>query len=430
MARRTQTLPKRRLSEYEGIVDPEILEEVYELGEQLKGLKVIHVNSTRQGGGVAELLISLIPLFNDVGLQTDWQTIEGPPEFFKVTKTFHNALQGLPVHVTPQMFELYRRVNEENAERLDLEADVVFIHDNQPLALVEKRSSKASWIWRCHIDLTRSTPNVWLSRPKRSVWDLLSPYVEQYDGAIFSMAEFAQDLPIRQHIIPPAIDPLTDKNCELLQEEIERVYRKLGIPQDRKVFLQVSRFDRFKDPLGVIRAYQIFREKEPLGRSVPTCLVLAGGGASDDPEGEEVLAEVRAAAAGDPDVFVIERPPSSHREINALQRGADVIIQKSIREGFGLVVAEALWKKKPVVATPAGGIKLQVLDGLTGLLVRSEEELADRLEYLLENPEVSERLGETGHKHVKQHFLIPRELRDYLRVIADCMGVNPPSQRR
>lgn len=410
-----------RLSDYEGIVDPDILDEVRSLGKRLQGLRVIHINSTRQGGGVAELLSSLVPLFNDIGLETEWHTIEGPPEFFKVTKMLHNALQGSPAYVTPQMFELYQQVSEENARRLDLGADVVFIHDYQPLALVSHRPRGTSWIWRCHIDLFRSIPKVWLSRPERSVWEMLCPYVEQYDEAIFSTAEFAQNLPIRQHIIPPAIDPLAEKNCELTQEEIERVYQKLGIPRRRKVFLQVSRFDRFKDPVGVIQAYKIFREKESLGASVPTCLVLAGGGATDDPEGAEVLAEVRAKAEGDPDIFIIELPPTSHLEINALQRGADVIIQKSIREGFGLVVAEALWKKKPVVATPAGGIKLQILDGLTGFLVNSIEELADRLEYLLEHPRVGDRLGQTGHKHIKQHFLIPRELRDYLRVIADRM---------
>ncbi len=407
----------RRLSDYEGIVDPEILDEAARLGKRLQGLTVTHINSTRQGGGVAELLSSLIPLFNDLGLKTSWQVIEGPSEFFKVTKMFHNALQGLPAHVTSEMFELYRRVTQENARRLDLSADVVFVHDYQPLALVEQRAKDSIWIWRCHVDLSRSIPKVWLSRPEKSVWEMLSPYVEQYEGAIFSMAEFAQNLPIPQHIIPPAIDPLSEKNCALSSEEIERVLCQLGIPRDRKVFLQVSRFDRFKDPVGVIQAYQIFKRRTRLLQK--TCLVLAGGGADDDPEGAEVLAEVRARAARDPDIFILERPPTSHHEINALQRGADIVLQKSIREGFGLVVAEALWKKKPVVASAAGGIKLQILDGLTGLLANSVEELADRLEYLLEHPKVGERLGQTGYKHVKQNFLIPRQLRDYLRVLAD-----------
>ncbi len=412
-----QAMTQRRLADYEGIVDPDILEEIYRLAKRLKGLTLLNVNSTKRGGGVAELLSGLIPLFNDLGLKAEWQTISGPPEFFKVTKAFHNALQGLPAFVTPQMFELYQRISEQNAKRLDLRADVVFVHDYQPLPLVEQRSKETMWIWCCHIDLSRSIPKVWLSRPEKSVWDLLCPYVERYDEAIFSTAEFAQNLPIRQHIIPPAIDPLSEKNCELSLEEIARVYQELGIPRDRKVFLQVSRFDRFKDPVGVIQAYRIFRDS--FGASVPTCLVLAGGGADDDPEGAEVLAEVRARANNDPDIYMIELPATAHRQINALQRGADIVIQKSIREGFGLVVAEALWKKKPVIATPVGGIKLQILDGLTGFLVNSIEELVDRLEYLLEHPRVGDRLGQTGHKHVKQNFLIPRQLRDYLRVIAD-----------
>lgn len=414
-----ENVPLKRLSDYAEIVDPEILEEVYRLGKRLKGLTMLHINSTKRGGGVAELLSSLLPLFNDIGLKAEWRTIGGTPEFFKVTKAFHNALQGLPDRVTPQMFELYQRVNQDNAKRLDLGADVVVIHDYQPLPLVEHRSQKSTWIWRCHIDLSRSIPKVWLSRPEKSVWEMLYPYVTKFDEAIFSMTEFAQNLPIRQHVIPPAIDPLTEKNRELPAEEIEQVYRELGIPRDRKVFLQVSRFDRFKDPVGVIQAYRIFREKEPLGASVPSCLVLAGGGADDDPEGAEVLAEVRAKAKDDPDIYVMELPATAHCKINALQRGADVIIQKSIREGFGLVVAEALWKKKPVIASPAGGIKLQILDGLTGFLVNSIEELSDRLEYLLEHPRIGERLGQNGHKHVKQNFLIPRQLRDHIRVIAD-----------
>lgn len=411
--------PHRKLSDYEGIVDPDILEEIYRLGKRLKGMRMLHVNSTKRGGGVAELLSSLLPLFNDVGLQADWQVITAPPEFFQVTKLFHNALQGLTAFVTPQMFDLYLRVVEENVSRLNLDADVVVIHDYQPLTLVEHRSKQAAWIWRCHIDLSRSASRVCLTRPEKSVWDLLSPYVAHYEEAIFSLTEFAQNLPVRQHIIPPSIDPLTEKNQELDAQYITEVYQKLGIPRDRKVFLQVSRFDRFKDPVGVIQAYQLFREKNRLNHSAPTCLVLAGGGADDDPEGALVLEEVRARSKGDPDIHILELPPTAHLEINALQRGADIIIQKSTREGFGLVVTEALWKKKPVIASAAGGIKIQVLDGLTGFLVNSAEELADRLEYLLQHPRVGERLGQNGYKHARQNFLIPRQLRDYLRVLSD-----------
>jgi trehalose synthase len=415
---RQMTVTPKRLADYQGSVDPEILEEIERLSKQLKGLKVVHVNSTKLGGGVAEILRSLVPLMNGLGLETDWQVMEGDQEFFRVTKSFHNALQGAPVVVTLEMFERYLRINDENAKRLDLNADAVIIHDQQPAALVAHRPKDAVWIWRCHIDLAREAPPARLARPQQGVWDFLRPYVEQYDGAIFTMPEFAQDLNIPQHIVPPSIDPLSEKNLDLSDEEIARTCENLGIPRDKRILLQVSRFDRFKDPVGVVQAYRLFQQLYPefAGR---TCLVLAGGGATDDPEGAEVLAEVEARAGDASDILILERPPTSHREINALQRGADVIIQKSTREGFGLVVTEALWKRKPVVASPVGGINLQILDGLTGYLTRTPEELADRLAYLLQHPQVATRLGEAGHKHVRQHFLTPRELRDYLRVIAD-----------
>jgi trehalose synthase len=413
----------RRLADYENLVPDEILEELQQLGERLKGAKIVHINSTRVGGGVAEILMSLVPLSRDAGPETHWEVIEGPPEFFQVTKTFHNALQGEPAVVTPEMLELYQRVNERNAQKLKAvleSADVVIIHDYQPLALVEHRRRDAVWIWRCHIDVAHEAPPARLAGPQPSVWDLLQPYVEKFDAAVFSMATFAQGLAIPQYVVPPSIDPLSDKNCELPECDIERMYEKLGLPRDRKVFLQVSRFDRFKDPIGVIRAYQLF--KQAYGIEGETCLVLAGGSAADDPEGAQVLEEVRARAEGQEDIFILDRPPTSHIEINALQRGADVVIQKSVREGFGLVVTEALWKRKPVVATPAGGITLQVLDGLTGFWARSDVELADRLQYLLEHPQVGVRLGEAGQHHVQQHFLTPRELRDYLRIVADLVS--------
>lgn len=238
---------------------------------------------------------------------------------------------------------------------------------------------------------------------------------------VFSMPDFAQDLSLRQYIISPSIDPLTDKNSPISDAEIEQIYRELGIPRDRKILLQVSRFDRFKNPVGVIEAYKIFKSKQHADGAIPTCLVLAGGSATDDPEGAQMKLEVEARAGGDPDIIILERPPTSHREINALQSGADIVIQNSSREGFGLVVTEALWKKQPVISTGVSGIKIQLLDGLTGLVAKTPAEMADRIEYLLRYPEVGKRIGESGHKHVKQHFLIPRQLRDYLRVIVDIL---------
>ena len=414
-------MQERALSDYRGIVDPEILDELQDLGRRLRGKRIVHVNSTRLGGGVAEILYTLIPLSRSLGLETDWLVIEGDPPFFEVTKGFHNQLQGEAVPLTPEMLAHYERVNEQNARRLDLGADVVIVHDPQPAALVTHRPKSALWLWRCHIDLSPKPPPALARGPQLSAWGFLREYVEQYDGAIFTLPRFAQGLRIPQHFVPPSIDPLSEKNRDLPPDEVAAICEELGVPPDKKALVQVSRFDRFKDPIGVIRAYKLFRET--YGREHDACLVLAGGGATDDPEGKAVLKEVEAHAEGYEDIRILERPPTSHREINALQRRADVVLQKSTREGFGLVVTEALWKRRPVVAAPAGGITLQVLDGLTGFLARSDEEWADRLAYLLEHPEAGARMGEAGHKHVRQHFLTPRELRDYLRVIADHLGV-------
>ncbi|MGQ9734982.1 MAG: glycosyltransferase, partial [Candidatus Bipolaricaulia bacterium] len=262
------------------------------------------------------------------------------------------------------------------------------VHDPQPAALIEHRD-KGRWIWRCHIDL---------SRPDRGTWALLAQYLKRYDAAVFSMEEFIQALPIPQFIVPPSIDPLSDKNRELPPARIDEVYEKYGINRDKPIILQVSRFDRFKDPLGVIEVYRLVRKE------IPCRLVLAGGAASDDPEGAEVYQEVRRAAAREPEVHVLDLPPRSDIEINALQRGADVIIQKSLREGFGLTVTEALWKGKPVVATAVGGIRLQVIDGRTGLLVNSIPEAADRVKHLLRRPELARELGEAGREHVRKEF--------------------------
>jgi len=283
----------RRLQDYEGLAPSSVLEGLQRLGERLKGVKILHINSTRVGGGVAEILTSLVPLSSDVGPETRWAVIEGPLEFFEVTKTFHNALQGEPAVVTPEQLELWQRVNEKNARTLReaLEwADVVFVHDYQPLALVEHRKppKEQLWLWRCHIELVFKAISR-LVGPQPSVWELLQPYVERFDGAVFSMGAFAPGLSVPQHVVPPSIDPLSDKNRELPEAHIEAVYTQLELPLDRKAFLQVSRFDRFKDPIGVIRAYELF--KRAYGLEGETCLVLAGGGATDDPEGARVLRE-------------------------------------------------------------------------------------------------------------------------------------------
>lgn len=385
------------LSAYAEIIGLEAVHTLERLAAPLRGRSFLHVNSTAAGGGVAEILTQLVPIFRELGLDCRWEVIAGPPEFYDVTKAFHNALQGEAISLAPSHFDLYRRVNEENARRLDLSADYVFIHDPQPAALVASRT-RGKWCWRCHIDA---------SRPHPPVWEFLRPYVEAYDASIFSMASFSQVLPIPQFRIPPAIDPLSEKNRELSDREIQRALRKYGVPRDKPIILQVSRFDRFKDPLGVIAAYRMVKPYADCR------LVLAGGTAADDPEGALILAQVREAAAEDPDIHVLAMPQDD-LAVNALQRAAAIVLQKSIREGFGLTVSEALWKKKPVIAGAVGGLPLQVIDGVTGYLVHSPEGAAFRIRTILKRPALARRMGRLGREHIRHHFLLSRQARDYL----------------
>jgi trehalose synthase len=389
------------LSAYEPIVGASIVEELRALSARLAGTRVLMVNSTRVGGGVAEILNRMVPLLQELGLRVRWEVLEGSPPFYRVTKKFHNALHGERESLTPGMFELFLEVGRRNARRLSLDDDVVFIHDPQPITLVDRRrpSRACRWIWRCHIDV---------SRPNQRVWSFLQPFILKFDAAVYSTAAFAQQMRMRQVLIAPSIDPLSDKNREMAREEIDAILQRLQIPRDRPIITQVSRFDRLKDPVGVIEAFRRAR------RSVKCRLVLAGGPASDDPEAEEVLALVRAQAKGDPDIHLLMLPPGSDLEINALQRASDVIVQKSIREGFGLTVSEALWKARPVVASAVGGIPLQVKHRYSGLLVHSIEGAGQAIKHLLLNPDYARRLGENGREHVRQNFLLTRHLADYL----------------
>ena len=396
----------RRIVDYEKIVGKEKIEEIRQRAHELRGLSVLHVNSTLVGGGVAEMLQSLVPLFNDLGINTRWEVIKGTPLFFKMTKGFHNALQGDSLNSGEAMLERYLEINRRNAQLLDFNADIVIIHDPQPLPLIMSRTKgRNRWIWRCHIDL---------SSPNKEAWKFLSPYVERYDIVVLSMPEFAQYLPIPQDVIPPSIDPLSDKNKTLSENNVREVYRKYKIPMDKPVILQVSRFDPFKDPIGVIEACELVREK------VACSLIFAGGIASDDPEGVEVLARVRERANGDPDIHIIapQNEPIPDVEVNALQRGADIVVQKSLREGFALTVTEAMWKGKPVVGSNVGGIPLQVTDGVTGFLVRSIDETAERITFLLHNHELAVEMGEVGKEQVRKNFLITRQIKDYLRLMS------------
>lgn len=390
------------LSDYKGVAPAGTVEFIQRLAEGVKGKSLLHINSTRYGGGVAEILNRLIPLLNELEIDVRWEVIEGSEFFFTVTKNFHNALQGQVVNVTEDMLQAYLECNQENAKKLDFVSDVVVIHDPQPAALVSHRKKKDKWVWRCHIDI---------SQPQRKIWRFLRPLVTQYDAAIFSLPKFAQRLPIPQYLVYPSIDPLSDKNRDLTEEDIDSVLNKLGIPRDKPILLQVSRYDRFKDPLGVIEAYKLTKKHSDCR------LVLAGGSATDDPEGSMVLAEVQTAAGADPDIHVLVLPPTADLQINALQRAATIILQKSTREGFGLTVSEAMWKGKPVIGGFAGGITVQIVFGVTGYTVHSIEGAAYWLRYLLENPEVAQELGANAKEYVRRNFLITRHLADYLAVM-------------
>lgn len=394
------------LDAYRPIVGDSIIDQLAQLARPLGGASVVHVNSTLAGGGVAEILRRLVPLQNALGLRASWRAISGDAPFFDTTKRFHNGLQGLRTEVAPSAYDHYLEVNRANAEELRAElaaADFVFIHDPQPAALLELTPKRrGQWIWRCHIDA---------SRPHWGIWRFLRRYVSRYDASVFSLAAFTQSLPHPQYLIAPSIDPLSEKNVEIEAAEVSAIAARFGLDAARPVALQVSRFDRFKDPVGVIRAFRLARATLPLQ------LVLAGSEATDDPEGAEVLAEVREAAGNDPDIRLLLLPADAHRTINALQRRADLVLQKSLREGFGLTVSEALWKRRAVIGGDAGGIRLQVIQGHTGFLVHSPEGTAMRMRYLLQHPKASARMGEKGRRHVLENFLLTRHLRDYLTLM-------------
>lgn len=389
------------LVDYEPFIGASAVEELRAVARRLSGKRVIMVNSTRVGGGVAEILNRMVPLMQELGMDVRWEIIEGSPAFYRATKAMHNALHGKAEDISEEMVELFLETGRQNAARMLLEGEYVIIHDPQPIPLVSIRKPhpQAAWVWRCHIDI---------SQPNPQAWNLIRPFILQFDTAIYSAAAFVQPMLMRQILVPPSIDPLSDKNRELSHEEIAVVLGRLGIPQDEPIITQVSRFDYLKDPVGVIRAFRRIR------RSVKCRLVLAGGPASDDPEGEEVLARTQEAAANDPEIHLLMLLPNSDVEINALQRASAVVIQKSIREGFGLTVSEALWKARPVVASAVGGIPLQVKHRYSGLLVHSIEGAAHAVKQLLNHPDYARRLGENGREHVRQNFLITRHLQDYL----------------
>ncbi|MGZ4968004.1 MAG: glycosyltransferase [Methylobacter sp.] len=395
------------LEAYAAVTGADVIRHLQQLAKLLKGKTVVHVNSTRVGGGVAEILEKLVPLSCELGIDTRWEVITGDSEFYQCTKSMHNAIQGDKIIIPDTLLNHFLEVNEQNAKRLCAvleEADFVFIHDPQPVALLKYCTNrKGKWIWRCHIDA---------SHPHRGTWRFLDRYVREYDASIFSLSQFVQLLPHPAYIIPPSIDPLSDKNVPLAQDELDAVRTRFGINPDAPLIVQVSRFDRFKDPVGVIKAYKLAKHY------IPTLqLVLAGGTATDDPEGEVVLDEVRIAAGDDPNIKILLLPPDAHRTINALQRLADIVLQKSTKEGFGLTVTEALWKSKPVIGGDTGGIRLQVVNFHTGFLVNTPEGAALRIRYLFNQKQKMQEMGVKSKEFVRENFLLTRQLREHLTLM-------------
>jgi trehalose synthase len=401
-------LGDRSLADYTHLAGRGLVDEIRELAAPLEGKRVLHVSATAFGGGVSEILYTLVPLMRDVGLDVHWRVILGREEFFNVTKLMHNSLQGDPQTISEQQWEVFDAYNAMNAQSLDDDWDVVIVHDPQPAALRANAAGRSRrWIWRCHIDL--STPN-------RETLDRLMPLLSEYDQTVWHMQQYVPDGMDggdgRVVILPPAIDPLSPKNMALSPEDAAFVCQQFGIDSDRPLICQVSRFDPWKDPMGVIDAFRLVREEMP-----EVQLALVGSMATDDPEGWEFFHETFSYADGDPDIKILNNLNNVGAiEVNAFQSQADVVMQKSLREGFGLTVTEALWKVRPVVAGNVGGIPLQVVDGETGYLITSPEEAADRTLRVLRDPGLAKQLGRAGKERAREMFLTPRLLRDWLRL--------------
>jgi trehalose synthase len=402
-------LGQKSLADYRHIAGRGLIDRIHELAEPLRGKSILHVSATAFGGGVSEILYTLVPLMRDVGLDAHWQVILGREDFFNVTKLMHNSLQGDAQEISDQQWEVFEAYNAMNAQSLEGEWDVIIVHDPQPAALKQAVPDRGRrWIWRCHIDL--STPNP-------STIDRMLPLISEYEATVWHRQEYVPaglDGGIRK-ICPPAIDPLSPKNMALSPEDAAFVCEQFGIDTDRPLICQVSRFDPWKDPIGVIDAYRIVRERVPDAQ-----LALVGSMATDDPEGWEFFHETFSHADGDPDIKILNNLNNVGAiEVNAFQSQADVCMQKSIREGFGLTVTEAQWKGRPMVGGDVGGIPLQIDDGISGFLVSTAEEAAQRTIAILEDPELAKRIGRAGKEHAREHFLTPRLLRDWLELVSE-----------
>lgn len=392
---------KKSLKQYRGIVGEKALRAIYEDSSELLTKHIVHVNSTHYGGGVAEILTNLVFLMNDLGISTGWRVLKGSPEFFTVTKKFHNALQGDKINLSAAKKRVYLDFNEGNSSITHIQHhDCVIIHDMQPLPFIKYYKKRQPWIWRCHIDL---------SRPNPLLWRYLKGFVKRYDAMVVSTEKFKRSIPTPTFLIPPSIDPLSPKNEDVKETKIQRYLSKKGIDLDKPIVCQVSRFDKWKDPLGVIRAFELVREK------VDCKLVMMGGMATDDPEGPAIYNRVVDACAGNPDIALITE--DNNFLVNCLQRASDVAVQKSLKEGFALTVSEALWKGTPVVGSNVGGIPLQIKNGKTGYLVEDVEHCARSITKLLKNPKLARKIGSQGKEYVRDNFLITRHLHDYVKML-------------
>lgn len=384
-----------KVEDYEQLVGAETIERIIEKAKPLQDFQVVNINSTYYGGGVAELLSSLTLLMNNLGIKTGWRVIHGPPDFFSVTKKMHNALQGGVINLTNLKTQIYEEVVYENGIRNDLDHDIVVIHDPQPLPMINHYKRRGPWIWRCHIDL---------SNPNKELWSYLIPFIEKYDAVIFSIKEYLQKLKTPQLFFMPAIDPFSIKNRELSEDEVNERLNYYNIPTDLPLVVQISRLDRWKDPEGVIKTFKLARKE------VACTLVLLGNVATDDPEGEEVYRSLLSQQ--EERIIILSREDTAL--VNALQRRATAVLQKSIREGFGLTVAEAMWKGTPVIGGNVGGIRYQIEDGVNGFLVSSIEEAAERIIQLIKDKKLRDEMGQRAKETVRDQFLLTRYLEQYL----------------
>jgi trehalose synthase len=390
-----------KIDDYRSVAPPGTVDIILKLAERVQGRRFLHLSGGRFGGGAAEILRTIVPIMADLGIDASWEITGGDPGFYAAARALQQALEGAERVLTDEALDHYLEMNCINAKKLRLDADLVLVHDVQPASLVVGRPGGGRWVWRCHFDC---------SEAQRRAWSFFRPIVKQYDGAVFSLPRFTHRIGIPLYVIHPSIDPLSDKNRELSPREIGAILGPLGVSLDRPLLVQIGAFTRDRDPLGVVNAYRLVKKSHPVR------LVLAGS-VGDDRESLDVMTDLREAAQKDPDIIVLELPPDAHLQINALQRAATIVLQKSLREGFGLGAAEAMWKGKPVIAGFTGGLPQQVIYDVTGYTVHSIEGAAFRVRHLLNNPELIARMGAAGREHVRRTFLTTRHLTEYLALL-------------